>query len=75
MSDYYSKRNPHGPWGDTKRPNVDKPSQHIEGFSTPKNIQEWAAYASRNSGPKVAPGLGRKTAPAIIRKPFIGPDE
>jgi hypothetical protein len=79
-NDYYSKKNPHGPWGSTPRPSLGKTfgkephevktAGHIEGFSTPKNIKEWSEYASANSGPKAAPGLGRKTAPATIRKPF-----
>ena len=31
------------------------------GLSTPKNVAEWSRYASRNSGPKIAPGLGKGT--------------
>lgn len=88
MSDdknYYSKANPHGPWGDTKRPTLGKTTGkvphevktagHIEGFSTPANVKQWSDRASANSGVKVAPGTGRATAPAPIRKPLISPDE
>jgi hypothetical protein len=76
-NDYYSKKNPRGPYTGTIRPGAaaDKPSDYIEGFSTPKNIKEWAAYASKNSGPGAAPGLGKKTEPAPIRKPLNSPDE
>lgn len=37
----------------------DKTGQ-VEGFSTPNNIQQWAARASAHSGPRFAPGLGNK---------------
>lgn len=54
-SDYYSKQNPHGHHGSTPRPPLgaghEDTSDHREGFSTRKNINEWAARASANSGP------------------------
>jgi hypothetical protein len=59
MSDdksFYSKRNPCGPYAGTVRPGkaADKPSDHIEGFSTKKNLSEWEAYSKRNSDdPKI----------------------
>jgi hypothetical protein len=40
------------------------------GFSTAKNVAEWSARASANSGPKIAPGDGKKTAPAPMRGPL-----
>ena len=53
--DYYSKKNPLGPWRGTIRPNAPapKPSDYIEGFPTKKNLSEWATYATRNSNPNL----------------------
>ena len=53
MSDdkYYSKKNPLGPYAGATRPNdpAPKPSDHIEGFPTKKNLNEWCDYSKNNS--------------------------
>jgi len=63
--DYYSKSNPHGPYGSTPRPSLgagnDPEASYLEGFSSKKNLADWAARASERSGPKFAPGVGRTT--------------
>jgi hypothetical protein len=58
---YYSAQNPHGPYGTTQRfpHELAEDSGHTEGFSTARNLKQWADYASKNSGPRVAPGLGK----------------
>jgi hypothetical protein len=67
--DYYSKANPLGPYA-AHRTSHGSPGEYIEGQSTPKNIKEWSARAASNSGPKIAPGDGRKTAPTKMRGPL-----
>ena len=45
--DHYSKKNPHGPFAPYRyRPHETKKPEHIEGFSTKKNLDEWSRYAS-----------------------------
>ena len=65
--DFYSKSNPHGHHGSTPRPPLgaghEDTSDHREGFSTKKNINEWAARASSNFGP----GLLRDSAQRATR--------
>ncbi len=58
MSDFYSKRNPLGPYAPGRtRPNGPTlvPEDYIEGESTKKNLAEWAEYAKRNSFPASFP--------------------
>ena len=59
MSDFYSKRNPLGPYKHRTRPDGNG-GEYIEGQSTKANLKQWAEYAAKNSGPKVSPGLGKK---------------
>ena len=53
----YSKSNPFGPYGSNDRPTLGAGSDagakptYREGFSTRKDIKEWAARVSANSGP------------------------
>jgi hypothetical protein len=59
---YYSKSNPNGPYEEyRRRPYGNKGQQYIEGFATKENVDAWSNRASRNSGPKTAPGTGRKS--------------
>ena len=61
-SDYYSKKNPLGIYGKYRqRPRNDTPKTYIEGFSTQRNIDAWSKRATSNSGPSIAPGLGKKS--------------
>jgi hypothetical protein len=47
---YYSKKNPLGPYAEAHRPNGPSgKGGYIEGFSTKKNLDEWADYARRGS--------------------------
>jgi hypothetical protein len=59
---YYSKANPLGPYAGVHRPDAaSRPAaEYIEGASNKKNLKMWAEYASKNSGPKIAPGLDGK---------------
>jgi hypothetical protein len=57
---YYSKGNPLGPYESTHRPGAPSREEYIEGESTKGNLKAWANYASKNSGPKIAPGLDGK---------------
>jgi hypothetical protein len=67
--DFYSKSNPHGPFQPIHRPVSGPPAEYIEGLSNSKNIRDWSARASANSGPKIAPGDGRKDESGKQRKP------
>ena len=58
--DIHSKRNPHGPYKLRARPHEVSPHDHIEGFSTQKNIDKWSERATSNSGPHIAPGTWKK---------------
>jgi hypothetical protein len=59
---FYSRTNPNGPYQRYReRPYGMQGQEFIEGFSTRKNVDAWSNYASRNSGPKIAPGLGSKS--------------
>ena len=57
---YYSKGNPLGPYQSTHRPGAPSREEYIEGASNKKNLKMWAEYASKNSGPKIAPGIHAK---------------
>jgi hypothetical protein len=61
LDPYYSKANPLGPYSGAHRPDAaDRPkAEYIEGASNKDNLKAWAARASANSGPKIAPGLGK----------------
>jgi hypothetical protein len=61
---YYSKSNPRGPYESTHRPDSgSRPkAEYIEGFTTKGNLKAWSERASANSGPKIAPGLGKGRA-------------
>jgi hypothetical protein len=52
-NNYYSKRNPLGPYAGATRPNAPapKPSDYIAGQSTKANLKQWADRATRNSNP------------------------
>jgi hypothetical protein len=57
---YYSKSNPRGPYQAHRVvPRDDTPETYIEGFSTQKNIDKWAARSTANSYPVGFPGLGK----------------
>jgi len=56
----YSKTNVHGWYASTHRPREAKTETHVEGFSTKGNLRKWSELASARSGPKFAPGLGKK---------------
>lgn len=68
---FYSKANPHGPYQSTHRPDADNapPAQYFEGAPTARNLRDWAEWASKNSGPAIAPGIGRKGESGRQRKP------
>lgn len=52
MSDsqnYYSKKNPLGPYAAHRVGPRPKPDNYIEGQSTKKNLAEWEQYSLKNS--------------------------